>query len=89
MSYEIRLNIPEDSRQGRLIAALAAQLRISLNEAAERIISEAAGAMSPAKKAIPGLPGDPLSDEEVAMMDEIVGNAMEARRQRLERYSRA
>lgn len=89
MSFDIHIKIPEDSPHGHLIASLSARDHITHSEAAERVLRQAARAEAGIEEEprIPGLPIEPLNDEDSAMMDEIVEGAMKARRERWARYS--
>jgi len=49
LSYEIHLNIPEDSQRGHLIASLAAEQHITPNQAVEKIIDIVAQKQGSAK----------------------------------------
>ena len=91
MSFEIHFTISEDSEQGQLISSLSTSQHITPSEAVEQIVSQVAETQRTQTRRvrIPGLPSEPLNDDECAMMDEIVAEAMEARVKRLERYSRA
>jgi hypothetical protein len=87
MGYEIHLNIPEDSQRGRLIASLAAQQQITPSQAVEKIIDEAVQkhpepARRKGKSKIPGLPHEPISEEDAAIVDEALAIVMEARLER-------
>ena len=42
MSYDINLHISETSDEGRAIASLAAKLRVTRDEAAKRLLKQAA-----------------------------------------------
>jgi hypothetical protein len=76
VSYDIHLNIPEDSQRGHVIASVAAQQHLTPAEAVERILDQVAQsqALSETDFAAP----EPLTDEE----KEMVATAMEARRMR-------
>jgi hypothetical protein len=89
MSYEIHLNIPEDSQRGHLIASITAEHHLTPSQAVETIIDLAAQKqVSPARKdgknRIPGLPSEPMSAEEAAVVDEAMAIVMAARRERSE-----
>jgi len=87
MSYEIHLNIPEDSQRGHLIASLAAEQHLTPSQAVESIIDLVAQKQIPTarkegKSRIPGLPSEPMSVEDAAVVDEAKAIVMAARRQR-------
>jgi len=86
MSYEIRINIPEDSHGGHLIASLVDQQHATPNQVVEGLIDEAARQLHvPHRRRIPGLPDEPISAEEAAEVDEAMAIVMAARRERSER----
>jgi hypothetical protein len=76
MSYDIHLNISEDSQRGHVIASVVAQQRLTPAEAVERILDQAA--QSQAMSETDFLVTAPLTIEE----RETVAAAMEARRKR-------
>jgi len=76
MSYEIHL-----------IASLAAEQHLTPTQAVETIIDLAAQKQVPAvrdggKPRIPGLPSQPMSPEDAAVVDEAIAIVMAARRER-------
>jgi|GEM_PF-3441843 len=90
MGYEIHLSIHEDSRPGKLISSLAAEQHITPSQAVEKLIDQVAERQTQAKDnadpiRIPGLPTEPLSADEAALVDEALAIVMEARRERAER----
>jgi hypothetical protein len=90
MSYDIHLNIPEDSSGGYLIAALTALQHITPSQAVERIIDQVAQAEIASlhyesRARIPGLPAKPMTAEEAAEVDGAMAIVMEARLERSER----
>jgi hypothetical protein len=90
MSFEIHLNIPEDSKRGHIIASVAAGQQLTPNQAVEKIIDLVAQKqISSSKKnagsRIPGLPSEPISDEDAAIVDEAMELVMQARTERSER----
>ena len=81
MSYQITLNIAEDSEAGRLIESVAARERLSREEAALQLIE---GARQP-RAAHPDaykIIGAFSSPEDVALMDETLELIMEERQRR-------
>lgn len=85
MSYEIHLNIPEDSQRGHLIASLAAEQHITPSQAVEKLIDQVAEKETPpvhgkGRTRIPGLPSEPMKAEDAAVVDEALEMAMAARR---------
>ena len=90
MSYEIYLNIPEDSQGGHLIASLAAEQHLTPSQAVETIIDLVARKQLPTvgkegRHRIPGLPSEPMSAEDAVVVDEAMAIVMAARRERSER----
>ena len=82
----------------RGVREFAEEQHISHDEALLKLIETGLTTLRPQPKGIapvinqvriPGLTGKPMSDEDAAMMDEVVTEAMEARRHRWERYLRA
>lgn len=81
MSYQITLNIVENSEEGRLIENVAAREQLSLEEAALKLIKSAEkprGASPEAYKII----GAFSSPEDVVIMDEAMELIMEERERR-------
>ena len=87
MSYEIHLYVPEDSLGGHLIAALAAEQHLTPSQAVETIIDLAAQkqanlSRTEGRSRVPGLPSEPMSQEDAAVVDEAMEIVMAARRER-------
>ncbi len=89
MSYDIQLNIPEDSQRGHMIASLVADQQITPSQAVEKLIDwvvakQFTGTRSPNRR-IPGLPREPMDDADAALVDEAMDFVMQARRERSQR----
>ncbi len=85
MSYDFRLQIPEDSAEGIAIASLIAQEHISPEEAAKLLLAQAVRKLptKPGKKKSGDVWGQFADDADV--IDQIVSEAMQERRKQLDR----
>ena len=85
MSYDVRLQIPEDSAEGMAIASLIAQEHISPEEAAKQLLAQAVRKLQTrtSKKKAGDVWGQFADDADV--LDQIVDEAMQERRRQLDR----
>ncbi len=81
-------DLPDDIEQD--IRRFADEQHLTRDEAVIRLLESGLVATKTKNKfGIPGLPSEPMSDEDAAVMDQIVDDAMRARRERLERLASA
>jgi hypothetical protein len=89
MAYSFKMNVPEDSPEGKAIAALVEKQHVSPRRAVELLIKQAVQAekVKSSKKKTGDLWGSFADDAEV--LDQIVNEAMMERRHQFERHLNA